>query len=353
MSQRVMEFYEFGGVDSRSNPLNMPSNRSLRCKNWVPMRSGHLQLRRGYTAIAQDSVTATPIHSLASFRLLNDARYLVYGQGTNVNRLDLSSGHVAAVTVKGKVVVAGRWSWAFAKNMLHGGNGSQVKMVDSVGVMRDSGLPDPSTPNPHRPQNPVHPDFGGAIVAIGAADANGVPASAVGGAQPGYQFYAALWNRVTNHVSNRVAIGTRVVPTVASDISITGLPDCSSAGGWDDEWDILIGRTDDGGEVPHPCVDSDGNWLYSPNASTHTGYVGATATIAQIWVTDDPRAHPHPTFLLLEFTGPNPFVSGQSVVLNGLTDYPSLNGVAVVSAGPSTDPNQGLFWLPNQTYTQT
>ena len=124
-------------------------------------------------------------------------------------------------------------------------------------------------------------------------------ASSVGGAQPGYQFYAALWNRVTNHVSNRVAIGTRVAPTVASDISITGLPDCSSAGGWDDEWDILIGRTDDGGEVPHPCTDSDGNWLYSPNASTHTGYAGATATIAQLWVTDDPRAHPHPTFLLL------------------------------------------------------
>ena len=54
MSQKVLEFYEFGGVDSRSNPLNMPSNRSLRCKNWVPMRSGHLQLRRGYTAITQN-----------------------------------------------------------------------------------------------------------------------------------------------------------------------------------------------------------------------------------------------------------------------------------------------------------
>ena len=103
----------------------------------------------------------------------------------------------------------------------------------------------------------------------------------------------------------------------------------------------------------HPCTDSDGNWLYSPNASTHTGYAGATATIAQLWVTDDPRAHPHPTFLLLEFTGPNPFVSGQSVVLAGLTDYPALNGVTVVSAGPSTDPNQGLFWLPSQTFTQT
>ena len=64
MSQKVLEFYEFGGVDSRSNPLNMPSNRSLRCKNWVPMRSGHLQLRRGYTAITQNPVTATPFTPL-------------------------------------------------------------------------------------------------------------------------------------------------------------------------------------------------------------------------------------------------------------------------------------------------
>ena len=53
MSQKVMEFYEFGGVDSRSNPLNMPSNRSLRCKNWVPLRSGNLMLRWGYSRIAQ------------------------------------------------------------------------------------------------------------------------------------------------------------------------------------------------------------------------------------------------------------------------------------------------------------
>ena len=144
MSQKVLEFYEFGGVDSRSNPLNMPSNRSLRCKNWVPMRSGHLQLRRGYTAITQSLVTATPIHSLTSFRLLNDDRYLVYGQGTTVNRLDLSDGNVAAVTVKGSAIASSnRWSWAFAKNMLHGANGSQVKMVDANGVMRDNGLPDP------------------------------------------------------------------------------------------------------------------------------------------------------------------------------------------------------------------
>ena len=72
----------------------------------------------------------------------------------------------------------------------------------------------------------------------------------------------------------------------------------------------------------------------------------AAANIAQIWVTYNPRAHPHPTFVLIEFTGPNPFISGQQVTLSGLTSDPALNGMVLTSAGPSTDPNQGLFWPP-------
>ena len=106
MSQKVMEFYEFGGVDSRSNPLNMPSNRSLRCKNWVPLRSGNLMLRWGYSRITQDAAAGGPIHSLTAYRLLNNGRYLVFGQGANLFRLDLSSGHVSALTVKGSPIRA-------------------------------------------------------------------------------------------------------------------------------------------------------------------------------------------------------------------------------------------------------
>lgn len=254
MSQKVLEFYEFGGVDSRSNALNMPSNRSLRCKNFTPLRSGVLQLRWGYGLVPMDAVTATPIHSLVSLRLLNDARYLVFGQGTNLKRLDLGAGHVIAVTIRGAAIAnSNPWSWAFAKNMLHGANGTNVKMIDANGVMRDNGLP-----------VPVASAWAGVSVTIGAANANGVPASTVGGAQPGYQFYAAVWNRVTNHVSNRIAIGNRVAPSVASNINITGLPNFS---GTDTEWDLLIGRTDDGGEVPYPCCGGDGAWLYVPNGT--------------------------------------------------------------------------------------
>lgn len=53
---------------------------------------------------------------------------------------------------------------------------------------------------------------------------SGLPASTVGGVQPGYQFYAAIINTVTLDVSNRMPIGDRVVPTVPSDVNIAGLP---------------------------------------------------------------------------------------------------------------------------------
>lgn len=51
MALTAVEQYELGGVDSRSNPLNMPSNRSLMCKNFVPTPAGYLELRRGYTVV--------------------------------------------------------------------------------------------------------------------------------------------------------------------------------------------------------------------------------------------------------------------------------------------------------------
>src|ERR1017187_8216305 len=50
--QSPSEQYVFGGIDSQSNPLNMPQDRALRCNNWVPNAGGWLELRRGYTPVA-------------------------------------------------------------------------------------------------------------------------------------------------------------------------------------------------------------------------------------------------------------------------------------------------------------
>jgi hypothetical protein len=107
-------------------------------------------------------------------------------------------------------------------------------------------------------------------------------ASTIGGAQPGYQFYIAIYNPITGHVGNRSPIGVRVVPTGNTSISLSGLPNFLGTPGivqdpkiqWgrngdlsiklpslDPEWRILVGRTGDGGEVPYACIDADGNWI--------------------------------------------------------------------------------------------
>lgn len=93
----------------------------------------------------------------------------------------------------------------------------------------------------------------------------GLPASAVGGAQPGYQLYASIYNRTSGaQVGNRIAIGGRIKPVDGGGLSIRAnlrlnlLPDLS---GTDSEWEIVIGRTGDGGVIPYVVTDNLGNWL--------------------------------------------------------------------------------------------
>ena len=96
----------------------------------------------------------------------------------------------------------------------------------------------------------------------------------------GYQFYLALFNPTAGgHVGNRVAIGYRISPLTRCLINIR----CSSgvitflrplivrprppAPGWiganfDSEWELLVGRTADGAEVPYALQDEAGNWVY-------------------------------------------------------------------------------------------
>lgn len=93
----------------------------------------------------------------------------------------------------------------------------------------------------------------------------GIAASAIGGAQPGYQFYASIINTVTQHVGNRALIGNRIPNTSTSLFQIDNLPDLSTV---DSEWAILIGRTSDGAELPYALLDTAGNWIVVPNGQT-------------------------------------------------------------------------------------
>lgn len=123
---------------------------------------------------------------------------------------------------------------------------------------------------------------------------NLIPGSAIGGAQPGYLFFACIYDPLTGHVGNRIPLGVRLNNKTDTTAIISGLPDLSKPSSaiqtsqdpaanstdpvqgkiptiplptWDPEWRILIGRTGDGGEVPYACIDSQGNWITTLNPS--------------------------------------------------------------------------------------
>ena len=100
--------------------------------------------------------------------------------------------------------------------------------------------------------------LGGTISSVLAKETAGLPGSTIGGVQPGYQFCMSIRNKVTQHVGNRALIGERLNNSGTSAVEISGYPDVSAV---DDEWELLIGRTGDGAEIPYAVIDSDGNYI--------------------------------------------------------------------------------------------
>ena len=173
--------------------------------------------------------------------------------------LNLATGQVLSTIVRGKKLSGtGRWSWCMANNRLHGTNGTDQKFLmkgNGVWTVRDIGL-----------RAPTAEEAAAVAVTVGASGSGKVPKSTVGGAQPGYQFYIAFWNRITGAVSNRVKVGPRILFTDADhEVSFATLPDLSQE---DSEIDIVIGRSSDGAEVPYAIVDASENWVYVPNGQT-------------------------------------------------------------------------------------
>src|SRR5712664_341365 len=258
MALQPIEEVQFGGVDSRSNPINLPPTRLLRCLNWVPKQAGYLEQRWGYSTVSMSALTATAITGLIPFRKWDATKYVLMFQGLTWNQFAVASGTVSTPTIRGAAVAsAARGNAYLFNNRIHYGNGTDQKFFDGV-VWRDNGMRAPSTA-----------EGAAATVAAGANDANGLAVAVLSG----YQFYMAYYNPVTGAVGNRIAIGARLANTASTvDVAFTGLPNMSAVGGnnsaGDSEWQIVLGRTGDGALVPYVCVDSGNNWITVPNTAT-------------------------------------------------------------------------------------
>ena len=138
---KPFEQIDSGGVDSRSNPINMPRNRALRCLNWCPKQAGFWELRWGYTTVTMSTVTASAIHSIFPYRTWDGNKYVLFMQGTTLNILNTGTGAVTTPTVRGAAVASSaKGAGFFANNHFQYGNGTDQKFFDGT-TWRDSGLP--------------------------------------------------------------------------------------------------------------------------------------------------------------------------------------------------------------------
>lgn len=240
-----IEQFEFGGVDSRSNALNMPPDRALYMRNWCPRPDGHLELRYGYSLVAMSVVVVDGIHSLIPYQSWDTTKkYLLVGQTANLRIHDLASGTESAPVVKGSAIVSGAdWGYYQANNRIHIGNGTDQKFFDGVNLW-DNGL-----------RAPTATDVISAVVSPGVAEISSVDAAAVGLAEGGggtfvnttlggFLIFVAFFDPTLNEIGPAtINVGSGRLTVTAGpgrSLNLTNLPVTTTQR-------KLVGRTVDGG----------------------------------------------------------------------------------------------------------
>lgn len=139
MGLRVVEVTNFGGVDSRSNPVNMPPNRAIYSRNFVPVEAGFLRLRDGYTQLFS-GVGVGASHSLYSFRLSDGSKFVIFCQGKVPYVRNLATGAITTPAVLGSAITSSaRWAMFFSNGRLYAYNGTDKKFFDGT-KWRDVGI---------------------------------------------------------------------------------------------------------------------------------------------------------------------------------------------------------------------
>lgn len=270
---RALEQLDSGGVDSRSNPLNFPRNRALRCLNWCPKQAGFWELRWGYSSVTMSTASAVAIHSMFPYRQITGGKFVLFMQGTTLKTLDTSTGTVTTPTVKGAAIASSaKGAGFFANNRFHYGNGTDQKWFDGTN-WRTSGLPVLTVAQ-----------IQGITVTEGVRELTTTEAStitltaAAGGSFPadtltGHLIYVALFDTSNNEIGPAtisVASG-RIKVTLNQKITVGNMPTPSNA-----NWVKLIGGTIDGGNLAYFFTNTSTN-LVSCTRSGVTLTVVATA----------------------------------------------------------------------------
>ena len=280
---RAFEQIDAGGVDSRSNPINMPRNRALRCLNWVPKQAGYWELRWGYTTVSMSTVSASAIHGVFPYRTWSGGKFILFMQGTTFNVLDTSTGIVSTPTVKGTAIASSaKGSGYFINNRFHYGNGTDQKWFDGTN-WRDNGLPVLTTA---QIQNITVTE---GVRELKTSEASAITLTpAAGGSFPadtltGHLIYVALFD-TTNPVSslgNEVGPATisvasgRAVVTLNQTITVGNMPTPANA-----NWVKLIAGTIDGGNLAYFFTNTSTNLTSCTRAGTTLTVVATAHTMS-------------------------------------------------------------------------
>lgn len=249
---RPFEQIDAGGVDSRSNPINMPRNRALRCLNWVPRQAGFWEQRWGYSTVTMSTVTASPIHSMFPYRTWNGNKFVLFmSNDKTLKVLDTATNTVTTPALRGTAIAStAKGNGFFANNRFHYGNGTDQKWFDGS-TWRDSGLP----------QLDAIANLSGITVVEGtrelkAAEASSVTLTAVaGGSFPqdltGRLIYIALFGLSGIDAAGELGPATifagsgRVLVGLNNKITVSNMPSFTSG------LQKLLAGTDDGGNLAY------------------------------------------------------------------------------------------------------
>ena len=247
---RPFEQIDAGGVDSRSNPVNMPRNRALRCLNWAPKQAGYWELRWGYSTVSMSTVSVSAIHSIFPYRTWDGTKYVLFMQGTTLKVLNAGTGVVTTPSVRGAAVASSaKGAGYFANNRFHYGNGTDQKWFDGS-TWRDNGL---RSLTATEVQNVTITE---GVRELKSAEASTITLSAAGGGSfpadtlTGHLIYVVLFDTSNNEVGPAtISVGTgRILVALNNKITVANMPNLSSVNA---NWVKLIAGTKDGGNLAY------------------------------------------------------------------------------------------------------